>query len=132
MAKKKEKIYKNIRLPSKLKSLTLEFVEKIIDTFETEKKLNQLDSLSLYLLAENLDQYFQCSEEIKKSGLTVITDRGNSSLSPYVQLQKSLMKDIMGILKEFGLTLNSRSKLKVLNNAIENDSPLMQLLKDEP
>lgn len=130
MSKKKEKIYKNIRLPSKIKPLTISFIEAIIDTFEQEKKLNSLDNLSIYLLASNLDIYFQCEEEIRKTGLTIITDRGNASLSPYASQMKVAYTAILNLLKELGLTLGSRSKIKAISEAPE-ESPLLKLLKDD-
>lgn len=120
--------YKNITLPKKLDKQTLDFITSIIDCFDQDGKLNSLDSLSIYLLASNLDQYLKCERELRKSGLCVVSDRGNYGISPYAQLQKTLMKDILSLLKELGLTLGSRSKIKVLDSADE-DSPLMKFLK---
>ena len=127
---KKSKEYKGITLPKGISNLTNNFIKNLIDTFDQEKKLNSLDSLSIYLLASNLDQYLEAEKEIKKNGLVVITDRGNQALSPYAQIQKSLMKDIISLLKELGLTLGSRAKIKVLDNPDENN-PLLNFLKDD-
>lgn len=120
---------KGVLLPKGIKQKTLNFITSIIESFDLEGKLNSLDHLSIYLLASNLDQYFICEEKLKKEGLVVTTDRGNTNPSPYTQIQKTVMRDIISLLKELGCTLSSRSKLKVLDNADE-DSPLMNFLKN--
>ena len=130
MAKKKEIIIKNVRLPSGISKLTISFIESIIDQFEDEKKLNKLDDLSIYLLASNLDIYLQCEEEIRKNGLTITTDRGNETLSPFAAQMKVAYTAVMNLLKELGLTLGSRSKIKAISEAPE-ESPLLKLLKDD-
>lgn len=119
--------YKDLMLPKKLKKQTITFIQGIIDVFEQEKKLNSLDGLSLYMLASNLDIFLECEEQIRKNGLVVISDRGNQALSPYAVQQKQTQNTIIALLKELGLTLNSRAKMKVLDDAGE-DSPLLQFL----
>ena len=128
---KKSKEYKGITLPLGISKLTQTFIFGVIDTFDQDKKLNSLDSLSIYLLASNLDIYLQCEEHIRKNGLTIISDRGNESLSPYATQQKVVQSSIISLLKELGLTLGSRSKIKAISEAPE-ESPLLKLLKDNP
>lgn len=121
-------IYKNIELPNDLKPLTEKFVKDIIDNFDENNKLNSLDTLSLYLLANNIDTFLECEEQIRTSGYTMVSDRGNTSLSNYVVLQKSIQASITVLLKELGLTLGSRNKLKVVETMTE-ESPLAQFMK---
>lgn len=119
--------YKDIELPDGLRDLAYQFIYGIINTFETENKLNNLDSLSLYLLAGYVNQYLECEEDIRKNGLTRISDRGNASLSPYVIQQKTTYNSILSLLKDFGLTLSSRTKIKVIDDVDKN--PLLDFLK---
>lgn len=121
---------KGILLPSGIKLKTINYITSIIESFDTEGKLNSLDNVSMYLLASQLDQYFQCEEQIRKHGLVTISDRGNQSLSPYAQQQKTLMSSIISLLKELGLTLGSRNKMKLLEGS-DGDSPLLQFLKQK-
>lgn len=120
--------YKNILLPDELRPLTYQFVKSVIDTFKTENKLSALDNLSFYLLANNVDGYLLCQEHITAEGLTIESDRGNTSLSPYVVQQKVYHTSITTILREMGLTLGSRSKLKVIQNETE-ESPLASFIR---
>ena len=121
--------YKNIELPDGLRDLTITFMKGIIDVFIQENKLHKLDGLSLYILAGNVDIYLQCDEEIRKNGLTHVSDRGNTSLSPYVIEQKQVQNSILSLLKEFGLTLGSRTKIKVIES--EDNNPLLNFLNND-
>lgn len=119
--------YKGIELPDGLRELTYQFIQGIIETFDEENKLNKLDSLSLYLLAGNVNQFLDCEEDIKINGLTRISDRGNESLSPYVIQQKTVQNSILTLLKELGLTLGSRTKIKVIET--DENNPFLDFLK---
>lgn len=119
--------YKSITLPDGLKDLTYHFMKGIINTFDKEKKLNNLDALSLYLLAGNVNSYLECEEKIVENGMVIISDRGNESLSPYAIQQQKLQSSIITILKEMGLTLGSRSKIKAIDSNDEV-SPLLAFL----
>lgn len=121
---------KGITLPDGLKDLTVRFMEGIIETFDKENKLNSLDTLSLYLLADNFDIYLECADNIRKNGLVQISDRGNTSLSPFAVQQKQVQNSILSLLKELGLTLGSRTKIKVIDNTDENN-PLLNFLKND-
>ena len=118
---------KGVIIPDGLRDLTYQFIKGIITVFDKEQKLNSLDALSLYLLAGNFDNYLECEENIRKNGLVTISDRGNESLSPYAVQQQKLQSSIITILKEMGLTLGSRSKIKAIDSNDEV-SPLLAFL----
>ena len=122
-------LYKKIELPDGINPKALKFVKDIINTFDKEGKLNGLDSTALYLLANNLDIYLKCEEDVKENGLTVITDRGNQSISAAVNIMKFTQTQISVLLKELGLTLGSRNKLKAIEQVTE-DSPLKNLMNE--
>lgn len=120
--------YKKIHLPDGLSDLTYTFMKGIINTFDKEKKLNNLDALSLYMLAGNVHTYLRCEEEIAKNGMVTISDRGNESLSPFVVLQKQTQAGIVTILKEMGLTLHSRSKININENTDISDLSFLKFI----
>ena len=68
---------KGVIIPDGLRDLTYQFIKGIINVFDKEQKLNSLDSLSLYILAGNFDNYLECDEQIIKNGLVTVSDRGN-------------------------------------------------------
>ena len=120
--------YKNVILPDGLKEKTLTFIKNIIDTFQKENKLSALDGTAIYMLSGNLDTYLECEEQIKQNGLIFISDRGNQSLSPYAIQQKVVQSQIAVLLKELGLTLSSRNKMKLIANEVE-ESPLASFIR---
>lgn len=120
---------KNIQLPDNLKDLTYQFMKGIITNFDKEGKLNSLDQLSLYILANNINTYLQCEEKIEEKGIMAVSSYGNESVSPFVNLQKQTQNQIVQILKEMGLTLNSRSRINLNESNDLSDSPILNFLK---
>lgn len=119
--------YKSIELPESLTEQTYKFIKDIIDNFKKENKLNSLDTVALYMLANSIDLYIECEKQIKANGLIIISDRGNQSLSPYAIQMKVVQSQIAVLLQQMGLTLGSRSRLKVLNET-EDESPLLKFI----
>lgn len=119
--------YKTIELPDGLKDLTYKFIKDVIDNFKKENKLNSLDTIALYMLANSIDTYIECEQQIKANGLVILSDRGNQSLSPYAIQQKVMQSQIQVLLTSMGLTLGSRSKLKFLDNN-EETTPFEKFL----
>lgn len=119
--------YKTIELPDGLKDLTYKFIKDVIDNFKKENKLNSLDTIALYMLANSIDTYIECEQQLKANGLVIISDRGNQSLSPFAIQQKVVQSQIQVLLTSMGLTLGSRSKLKFLDNQ-EETTPFEKFL----
>lgn len=120
--------YKKIDLPDGLRPQTLKFVKGVINQFDNDNKLSGLDSMCFYLLAQWLDNFFLCTERIAENGMTVTTPRGITMLSPYATEQKVAQSHINTLLKELGLTLSSRGKIKAVS-AVTEDSPLASFIK---
>lgn len=120
--------YKGITLPDNIREFALKSVKNIIDQFNKEGKLNNLDQVAIYMLANNFNTYLECEEHIKEEGLIFISDRGNKSLSPYAIQQKVVQSQIAVLLKELGLTLSSRNKMKLIANEVE-ESPLANFIR---
>lgn len=120
--------YKGITLPDELSELAYAFIRDILDRLEEEDKLHRLDAMTLYMLAGNIHSYLECEQAIRQNGITVTSDRNNESLSPYVLLQKQVQGQITVLLKEMGLTLGSRTRLKLPEK--EEESKLALLMKN--
>lgn len=119
--------YKTIELPDGLKDITYKFIKDVIDNFKKENKLNSLDTIALYMLANSIDTYIECEQQLKANGLVILSDRGNQSLSPYAVQQKVVQSQIQVLLQQMGLTLGSRSKLKFMDNQ-EETTPFEKFL----
>lgn len=120
--------YKKIELPENLHPLALKFVKGIINTFDEENKLNSLDEMIFYTLASWLNTFIKCSERVDEEGMTIVSPRGQVTLSPYATQMKIAQSHLNVLAKEMGLSLGSRGKIKAVSNLTE-ESPLAQFIK---
>lgn len=120
--------HKKIELPDGLRDLTYKFIKGVIDKFAKDNKLDALDGMTFYLLAQWFNVVLECSEKIDEQGITITTGRGSVQLNPYCTERKTAQSHINTLLKELGLTLGSRGKIKAVSNMTE-DSPLASFLK---
>lgn len=117
---------RKILLPD-LEEETQRYIDKVLDYLEEGDKLNLVDNGALYMLADVYDTYIKASKILRSESLITISDRGNKSIHPAYQIMKSSMSQAMDILRDFGLTLSSRGKIKTIDSS-EELSPLMGLL----
>lgn len=113
-------------MPEGLRPLTVEFMGGIIKRLEKDGKLHKLDAFSLYLLAGNIDRYLQCDEEA--TAITTSTARETLQINPVLVYQKQIQGNIAVLLKEMGLTLGSRGKMKAPET--DEESPLARAMKE--
>lgn len=115
---------KGITVPDGMNPLAVKFMEGILGQFETEGKLNGLDSWGLYMLASNINRFLECEKETQ---IVTTNGRGSDTINPVLTYQKQIQGNITVLLKEMGLTLGSRSKMKT-PEAEEDASPVFQTL----
>ena len=84
--------------------------------------------LSLQMLADNLNMFFQCREQIATDGIFVENKFGNMDKHPLIKVQNDAQIQIVKLLNEFGLSPKSVGRLKVEDN--EDDEVLNQILND--
>lgn len=84
--------------------------------------------LSLQMLADNLNMFFQCREQIATDGIFVENKFGNMDKHPLIKVQNDAQIQIVKLLNEFGLSPKSLGRLKVEDN--EDDELLNQILND--
>lgn len=120
--------YRKIEIPDNLHPLALKFVKQIINTFDEENKLNSLDEMVFFTLASWLSTFIKCSERVDEEGLTIVSPRGQVTLSPYATQMKVAQSHLNTLAKEMGLSLGSRGKIKAVSNMTE-ESPLAAFIK---
>lgn len=126
---------KKISLPDNMRPETEQYVRYIVNRFDREKALDLLDTGALHRLATNYDQYLLAVDMLNGTsaengeGYVFLSDRGNWSISPWLTAKKDAEANLNILMKDFGLTLSSRSKLK--SGDQEEDEPLfLQVLKN--
>lgn len=84
--------------------------------------------LSLQMLADNLNMFFQCRDRIKQDGIFIENKFGNLDKHPLIKVQNDAQIQIVKLLAEFGLSPKAVSRLKIEEN--EEDDLLNSLLHD--
>ena len=105
---------------------TRDYIDKVLDYLIKTGKLNVIDNGALYMLADTYNTYIKASKLLKEEGLISISDRGNKNIHPAYNIMKSSIAQAVVILRDFGLSLYSRGKLKVIDEG--EKSPLEDFL----
>ena len=121
--------YNEITLPDGLDERAYRFIRSILNRLKEEGKLHRYDEFTLFMLADDIDNFLKYSAAIKGEGDLEVSDRGNSAISPYGLLYDKCYKRIASMLKEMGLTLGSRAKMKIADTG-EESSPLTEFFKN--
>lgn len=82
----------------------------------------------LVLLADNLENYKLCRDAINKEGIVVRTGKGEIKTNPLYNAMLNTQTFIQRIMTQFGLTVLSKSKIKVQETVSESDTPLMAFM----
>ncbi len=90
--------------------------------------LRQVDEAALRLLEDTYNLYLLAQKDIKANGITMKSDRGNSSISPSVTIARNCITQILPLLQEFGCTIKSRSKIPSIEE-VKIESPLDKFIE---
>ena len=82
--------------------------------------------IALSMLADNLQMFCSCREQIKEDGLMITNRFGVAEKHPLIKVQTDAQIQIVKLLNEFGLTPKSVAKLKVEEQ--ENTEEFIQSL----
>jgi len=90
--------------------------KKIFEELKTHCLLNlgwkDIDLYGLELLADALDRYHQCSEIIKREGMTQVAQKSKFVIPrPELAIQRGALETIMKFSDRFGLSPQARKKL---------------------
>ncbi len=80
------------------------------------KLIGNVDSVALAAYCITYARWLEAEEALKKSGLFVATKNGYVIPSPQYNVASQLIKQLIQILKEFGLTPASRSSIDTSTN----------------
>lgn len=127
-------IYRNIYLPDDIRQEAKDFVINVIDNLYNQNRLSQLDSASLYIVADAFSNYLNARDIVQKEGLVITNNLGNAIIHPAQKVAKDAQVSVLNFAKEMGLSLKSRKAIISLAQETEK-SPLelfmQQNLDDE-
>lgn len=108
-----------------LTNRTRDFMKSVL---EQVQGLEGIDSGALSMLEYNYDMFIRQSDILKNEDLVITNVQGNLVSNPRVKIVKDAQLQCLSILKEFGLTLKSRTSVKAKTKDSE-DSPLEEFIK---
>ena len=104
---------------------TREFMTSVLDRVQG---LESIDYGALTMLEYNYEQFIRQSDILKDEDLVITNRQGNLVSNPRVKIVKDAQIQCLSILKEFGLTLKSRTSVKAKTKETE-ESPLEEFIK---
>lgn len=99
---------------------TQKYMKMVVSTLEESKSLCDVDACALDTLAINLDLVAQAKESIELGGIVITNAQGNLVAHPSVKIMKDAQGVSLLVMKEFGLTLKSRTNLNVREDTEES------------
>lgn len=84
--------------------------------------------LSLQMLADNLNMFFKCRDQITEDGIFIENKFGNLDKHPLIKVQNDAQIQIVKLLNEFGLSPKSVGRLKIEDT--EEDDLLNELINE--
>lgn len=98
---------------------------------DTQQCIPEEYSLPLRLLADNYERYLKCIEALKTEGTVYKSQRdGRQFINPLYRVCMDCQSNIQSILKQFGLTTFSRSKIRLQDAVTSPESLIDNLLQD--
>ena len=123
----------NIKLPDGLCKEAREYINEVIKELDSNRLLKRIDSAALTMLAINYSMFIQANKELSRDGLSVRNVQGNIVAHPSIKVAKDAQSQAVVILKDFGLTVKSRSKLPIQDtNTEEDDDVIAKFTKNKP
>lgn len=110
------------------KGLTHRTRDFMRDVLSQVEGLEGVDSGALSMLEYNYDMFIRQSDLLKEEDLVIRNVQGNLVANPRVKIVKDAQTQCLAILREFGLTLKSRTNVKAVTKDSE-DSPLETFIK---
>lgn len=110
------------------KGLTHRTRDFMRDVLSQVEGLEGVDSGALSMLEYNYDMFIRQSDLLKEEDLVIRNVQGNLVANPRVKIVKDAQTQCLAILREFGLTLKSRTNVKAVTKDSE-ESPLETFIK---
>jgi P27 family predicted phage terminase small subunit len=127
MARPKNVETLDFHTPKNMHPTASRFIKTILHVLKQNNLLENVDGAAITMLAVNYSTFIKASEQLEEEGLTVFSETKGVIANPLIKIAKDAQVTAMTLLKEFGLTARSRTKLQVTT---EDDSPLANFIKE--
>lgn len=110
---------------------TKKFMSAVIEMLNTSSTFDNCDLGAMRMLAQSYEMHKRASDKLMDVGPFVLDKRGNITEHPANKITKSSYAQLISIMKEYGLTMKSRERIKGLTPSIDDSNPLLEFFKNE-
>ena len=118
------------KIPTDIEKEAKDYMKDVILMLEDNSLMKNVDNAALTMLARNYSMFIKANKQLKKDGLTVVSDRGNIAPHPAIKIAKDAQIQAMKVMEKFGLAAKDRTKIAKLNSGDKELSPLEQFVKN--
>lgn len=117
-----------IDYPYGVDDLTKRFMEGVEE--KIGDVLEPCDIANAWAMMVAFDNYVKASRDVLANGAVIYDKRGRGKTNPSVGVMEKYYNQLHAIMKEYGLTLKSRERIKSLTPEVDEDNPLMQFINE--
>lgn len=99
-------------IPDNVSSETATFMKAIIRELRAKQKIDVIDSGALNMLMTSYEMYLQATEKLLNEGPVTLSRFGDEVPNPAQTIASKNYNQVLAIMKEYGLTVKSRAKMK--------------------
>ncbi len=110
---------RKLRAPKGLNKRQQKHWRDLAHQFHQLQLTTDLDIGAMRLLVDAWERYLQANEAVNQYGLVVQGHNGVPMQSPYLQVANKAHADVLSMLREFGMTPSSRSRVTQAAQALE-------------
>lgn len=120
---------KKFNIPSDIEEEAKKYIKDVISLLGENDVMEDVDSAALNMLARNYSIFIKANRQLEEEGITVLSDRGNITPHPAIKIANDAQRAAVNVMREFGLTAKSRTKLPKLDASESDLSPLEAFVK---
>ena len=117
------------KIPDNLRQEAKDYIEEVIKQLDENGVLASVDTAAINMLAKQYNIFVIATEELEDSDLIYTNSAGNLAPNPLLAIIKNSQAACFNLMKDFGLTAKSRTKLPQMQK--DEDSPLLEFVKKQ-
>lgn len=104
------------------------FMTAVLEKLKAAGAFEPCNRGALRMLMVSYDMYVRASAELLKDGAVLTDKHGKKTVHPAVNITKSYWNQVSTFMREFGLTVKSREKIKALTPEVDEDNELKKYI----
>lgn len=107
------------------------FINAVYKKLTEIHAVEDVDAGALRMLMVSYDMYVKASRELIEKGPIIYDKRGRGKVNPAASLTKNYYAQVVTFMKEYGLTIKSRERIKAMTPEVDETNEIMQFFKQQ-